>query len=145
MRGLRAHRSARPELPLVPLIDVLVMLVFFSFATMQFREKATPTLNLTLPKLESAGKSVFKSSVVISIDKTGKMRVTIQGNDGRLVLDKTNLTLDEFGGLAGELKKVDKDIIVLLRADENAPLKDVTAVWDICLKNGLKNIKLHTR
>lgn len=145
MRGLRAHRSARPELPLVPLIDVLVMLVFFSFATMQFREKVTPTMNLTLPKVESAGQVVLKSSVIISIDKTGKMRLTIQGPDGKMVMDKINLTLAELGSLSGELARVDKSITVLVRSDELVPLKDITAILDLCNKNGLRNVKLHTR
>ena len=54
---------------LLPLIDVLVMLIFFAFVTMQFKSAAT--LNITLPKVETAGKNEFKGSVTIGIDKDG--------------------------------------------------------------------------
>ena len=135
----------RPELPLVPLIDVLVMLVFFTFATMQFREEHGGTLNLTLPKVETAGKNVFQSQVIIAVDKDDQVRVTITGNNGELVLDKREPTVGEIENVAAELAKVDKDITVLIRSDENAPLKSITKVMDLCRKNGLNKIRLQTR
>ena len=52
MSTLYQKRRKRPELNLVPLIDVLVMLVFFAFVTMQFKQATT--MNLTLPKVETA-------------------------------------------------------------------------------------------
>ena len=60
MSGLYAKKRKRPEMNLVPLIDVLVMLIFFAFVTMQFRSAAT--LNVTLPKVETAGKSELQFS-----------------------------------------------------------------------------------
>jgi biopolymer transport protein ExbD len=143
--GLRASRNRRPELPLVPLIDVLVMLVFFTFATMQFREQTGGTLNLTLPKVETAGKNVFQSQVVISLDKDGNVRATITDTGGKLVLDKTAATDAEISDLAAKLRDVDKDITVLIRSDENVPLKLVTRMMDLCRKNGLNKIRLQTR
>ena len=65
MSSLYPKRRKRPELNLVPLIDVLVMLIFFAFVTMQFKSAAT--LNITLPKVETAGKNEFKGTVTISI------------------------------------------------------------------------------
>ena len=143
--SLRSNRYHRPELPLVPLIDVLVILVFFTFATMQFREARGGTLNLTLPKVETAGKNVFHSQVVIAVDKDDRVRVTITGNNGELVLDKREATVGEIENLAGELAKVDKTITVLIRSDEDAPLKSITKVMDLCRKNGLNTIRLQTR
>ena len=145
MSGLLGKRYHRPELPLVPLIDVLVMLVFFAFATMQFRDQAGGMLNLTLPKVETAGKNVFQTQVVIAIDKEDHVRITITGNDGKLVLDKKEATEDQIENLAADLRNVDKDITVLIRSDENVPLKMVTRVMDLCRKNGLNKIRLQTR
>ncbi len=59
----------------MPLIDVLVMLIFFAFVTMQF--KSASTLNITLPKIATAGKNEFKGNVTIAIDKDGS--VTFNG------------------------------------------------------------------
>ena len=143
--SLRSDRYRRPELPLVPLIDVLVMLVFFTFATMQFREATGGTHDLTLPKVETAGKNVFQSKVVIAVDKDEQVRVTILGNNGELVLDKREASVAELESLAGELSKVDKDITVLIRSDEDAALKHVTKVMDLCRKNGLNKIRLQVR
>lgn len=143
--SLRSERYRRPELPLVPLIDVLVMLVFFTFATMQFREENGGTLNLTLPKVETAGKNVFQSQVVIAVDKDDQVRVTITGNNGELVLDKREASVGEIENVAAELAKVDKNITVLIRSDEDVPLKSVTKVMDLCRKNGLNKIRLQTR
>ena len=58
-----SRRRARPEMNLVALIDVLVMLIFFAFVTMQF--KSASTLNITLPKVETAGKNEFRGNVTI--------------------------------------------------------------------------------
>ena len=143
--SLRSDRYRRPELPLVPLIDVLVMLVFFTFATMQFREAQGGTLNLTLPKVETAGVHVFHSQVVIAVEKDDHVRVTITGANGELVLDKREASVDEIENVTAELSKVDKNITVLIRSDENAPLKSVTKVMDLCRKNGLNTIRLQTR
>ena len=63
MSGFYKKQRKRPELNLVPLIDVLVMLIFFAFVTMQF--KSATTLNITLPKVETAGKNEFKGTVTI--------------------------------------------------------------------------------
>src|SRR5204862_1299789 len=77
MSSLYQKRRKRPELNLVPLIDVLVMLVFFAFVTMQFKSAAT--LNITLPKVETAGKNEFRGNVTISVDKAGV--ITLNGKE----------------------------------------------------------------
>ena len=71
MSGFYQKRRKRPELNLVPLIDVLVMLIFFAFVTMQFKSAAT--LNITLPKVETAGKNEFKGTVTLGIDNKGEV------------------------------------------------------------------------
>ena len=69
MSLLQRRPRPRPELPLVPLIDVLVMLVLFAYVTMQARSGAV--LNLTLPKVDTAGKNDFQGKVTVAIDKEG--------------------------------------------------------------------------
>jgi biopolymer transport protein ExbD len=143
--SLRSTRYQRPELPLVPLIDVLVMLVFFTFATMQFRDASGGTLNLTLPQVETAGKNVFASQVVVAIDRNDRASITILGRGGELVINKRDASIEEIESVAAELSKVDKDITVLIRSDENVPLRSVTRAMDLCRKQGLNKIRLQTR
>jgi biopolymer transport protein ExbD len=132
MSSFYQKRRKRPELNLVPLIDVLVMLIFFSFVTMQFRSAST--LNITLPKVETAGKNEFRGNVTISIDKNGAMTY-----NGKAVAD------EQLDGLLAQVHNVDKDIPVLIRADVTTQLGKVTFVWDQCRKNGMTKISLQSQ
>jgi len=130
--GLYQRHRKRPELNLVPLIDVLVMLIFFAFVTMQF--KSATTMNLTLPKVETAGKSELKESLTISISKEGTVEV-----NGRPT------TLAGLQDLVKQVGAISKDITVLIRSDENTPLRYVTEAMDTCRKQGLNKIRLQSR
>ena len=130
--SLLTRKRRRPELNLVPLIDVLVMLIFFAFVTMQFKSAAT--LNITLPKVETAGKNEFKGTVTIGIDKDGQVSF-----NGKNVTDADLLVLLE------QVKQVDRDIPVLIKADETTQLKKLTFVMDACRKTGLNKFSLQSR
>ena len=130
--SLRRKNYRRPELPLVPLIDVLVMLVLFTFVTMRFA--TTQTLNITLPKVDTAGKNEFKGTVVIGI-----------GPDGTITFNERVATEEELAALLLEVKKIDRDIPVLIRADETTPLKKLAFVMDACRKTGLNKFSLQSR
>ncbi len=130
--ALYEKRRKKPELMLVPLIDVLTMLIFFAFVTMQF--KTVATLNITLPKVQTAGKNEFKGSVTISIDKTGSM--TFNGK---------NTTEPELQNLLRQVREVDRNIPVLIQADQDTPIKNVTFVMDACRLTGLNKFSLQSR
>ncbi|MFZ5494018.1 MAG: ExbD/TolR family protein [Verrucomicrobiota bacterium] len=132
MSALYVKKRRRPEMNLVPLIDVLVMLVFFAFVTMQFRSMTT--MNLTLPKVETAGKSEIKDSLTISITKEGGVDV-----NGRAA------SFEILDQLVREIGRVSKDITVVIRSDENTPLRFVTQAMDTCRKQGLNKIRLQAR
>lgn len=131
--SLKTRRARkRPELPLVPLIDVLVMLVLFAYVTMQARAGAT--LNITLPKVQTAGKNEFRGTVTIAIDKAGEVSF-----NGKIVTD------EQLMGLLREVRNVDKDIPVLIKADETTQLKKLAFVMDACRMTGLNKFSLQSR
>lgn len=132
--GLRTRPRHRPELPLVPLIDVLVMLVFFTFATMQFRERTVASLNLTLPKVETAGVNEFSSPIIVAISR-----------DGEYMINGVPATEDQIAVIAAETAKLDNETTVLIKADEDVPLQRVTRAMDLCRKSGLNKIRLQSR
>lgn len=132
MSGLYQRRRKRPEMNLLPLIDVLVMLIFFAFVTMQFRSAAT--LNITLPRLDTAGKNEFRGIVTVGISDTGVLSV-----NGTVV---SEAQLEEF---LREVRNVDRDTSVLIRADETTPLKTLAFVMDACRKLGLNRFSLQSR
>ena len=132
MSALLTKTRRRPEINLVPLIDVLVMLIFFAFVTMQF--KSATTLNLTLPKITTAGKNEFKGNVTIGIDRAGVISF-----NGHPVSD------DQLEGLLIQVHNADQNIPVLVKADETTQLKKLTFVVDACRKVGLNNFSLQSR
>lgn len=132
MSSLYQKRRKRPEMNLVPLIDVLVMLIFFAFVTMQFKSSAT--LNITLPKVETAGKNEFKGTVTIAINK-----------DDVISFNGKPVTDEQLTALLQQVKSVDKDIPVLIKADETTPLKRLAFVMDACRKTGLNKFSLQSR
>jgi biopolymer transport protein ExbD len=132
MSSLMARPRRRPELNLVPLIDVLVMLIFFSFVTMQF--KSATTLNITLPKIETAGKNEFKGEVTIAIDK-----------DGQISFNNKLVTDDQLRPLLSQVHDANPDVAILVKADEISQVKKLTFVWDACRAVGLTHLVLQSR
>ena len=131
--SLFQRRRQRPSINIVPLVDVLTVLLFFFLVTMQFRQVSA--LNITAPEIETAGKNKIDENVIIVVDDKGVLYL----NDQRL--DAT--TLD--AALKVAKGEVTPDIPVLLMADEDAPLKYVTEVMDLCRKNSLNKIRLQAR
>jgi biopolymer transport protein ExbD len=132
MSGFRQKSRKRPELNLVPLIDVLVMLIFFAFVTMQFR--SATMLNITLPKIATAGKNEYKGTVTIGIDNKGAVSF-----NGKAVSDEQLL------GLLKSVSEQNRDIPVLIKADETTQLKKLAFVMDACRSSGLNKFSLQAR
>ena len=137
MSGFYQKRRKRPELNLVPLIDVLVMLIFFAFVTMQFKSAAT--LNITLPKVETAGKNEFTGSVTIAIDKDGTISFGTKEANLRPIPD------EQLVGLLEQVKNLNRETAVLIKADETTQLKKLAFVMDACRKTGLNKFSLQSR
>ena len=137
MNGLQPRRRRRPELNLVPLVDVLVMLVFFAFVTMQFRSPGT--LNITLPRVETAGQNAFEGTVILGIGKDGELTFATDKTAPRAI------NREELEGLLVQVRDVSKDVPVLIRADETTELKTLAFVMDACRKAGLHKFSLQSR
>lgn len=130
--SLLQRRRHGPTINIVPLVDVLTVLLFFFLVTMQFRQ--VTALNITAPEIETAGKNKIDEQVILAVDAEGAFFL----NDQRLEKE----ALDAALRVAGE---VTPEIPVLLMADEEAPLKHVTEVMDLCRKNRLNKIRLQSR
>ena len=129
---LICRRRRRPIINIVPLVDVLTVLLFFFLVTMQFKQVST--LNITVPKIETAGKNEIEEQIVIAVSPKGEFYL----NDRAVEKDVLATAMK----LAGELTP---NMPVLLIADEEVPLKFVTEVMDICRSYQLNKIRLQSR
>ena len=135
--GLQTRHRRRPELNLVPLIDVLVVLVFLAFVTMQFRSPGT--LNITLPRVETAGQNAFDGTIILGIDADGALSFATD-TAAPVVVSEAQLE-----GILLQARERSRDIPVLIRADETTPLKTLAFVMDACRKAGLNKFSLQSR
>ena len=125
-------RRRRPTINIVPLVDVLTVLLFFFLVTMQFKQVST--LNIMVPKIETAGKNEIEERMVIAVSPDGKFYLNNRAVDKAVLVAAMKL--------AGELTP---NTPVLLIADEEVPLKFVTEVMDVCRSYQLNKIRLQSR
>lgn len=125
-------RKRRLEVNMVPLVDVLTVLLFFLLVTMQFRN--TATLNITVPRIETAGQSDLREPITIAIDA-----------DNMIFLNNEPVSIEELEVAVQIAARANRDMPVLLIADEETALRNVTQVMDLCRKNGLERLRLQSR
>lgn len=130
--SLVQRRRNRPAINIVPLVDVLTVLLFFFLVTMQFKQVSA--LNITAPRIETAGQNEIREQIVIAVSPEGDFFL----NDQPVDAAKLEAAIEMAG-------KNSPDMPVLLIADEDAPLKHVTRVMDICRGNQLNKIRLQSR
>jgi biopolymer transport protein ExbD len=127
------RRRRKPEINIVPLVDVLVVLIFFFLMSTQFKEQKA--LDITPPKMETASNQpTIPHRVLVAVDKEGKYFVGSK--------EVTEAQLDEALKTAKE--KDGPNTVVLLLADQDTVLKNVTHVMDESRKLSLE-IRLQTR
>ena len=125
-------RRRKPEINIVPLVDVLIVLIFFFLVSMQFRNMAT--LNIVLPKIETAGKNRMLEQIEIGISP-----------EGQFYYNGEPLTKQQIEAAIKLAANFNKDTLVLILADEESYLKHITFVMDTCRKAGLDKIRLQSR
>lgn len=127
------RRRRQPFINIVPLVDVLIVLIFFFLMTMQFRD--AQSLDITPPKMDTAGTDKPSQRLVVDVDKTGKYFVNSKEVTGEQLVS----------ALKDAAAKQGADLSVLIFADQETPLKNVTFVMDESRKLKLDKIRLQTR
>ncbi|MEO0794776.1 MAG: biopolymer transporter ExbD [Verrucomicrobiota bacterium] len=122
----------KTEINIVPLIDVLIVLIFFFLMTMQFRN--LNVLNITPPKMETAGKTGEVDQIVIGIT-----------TEGEFYLNNEVVTEDDIIAAFNEASTQEEKPNILVQADEDVPLKHVTFVMDQSRKVDLGKVRLQAR
>ena len=130
--SLRSPRRRSTRVDVIPLIDVLMVLILFFLTSMQFQE--VRALNVKLPKIDSAGSNKITNQLIVSVTKEGEYYLNGNKDD-----------LEEIGKVMRTASELPQEPSVLVVADENAPLKYVTSVVDLCRNSGLDDFRLQSR
>ena len=130
--SLRPKRRNMPRVDVIPLIDVLMVLILFFLTSMQFQDLRA--LNVTLPKIDSAGSNKITNQLVVSVSQKGEY--FLNGNEDNL---------KKIGEVMKSSASLPRKPAVLVVADENVPLKHVTKLVDLCRESGLDDFRLQSR
>ena len=127
-----ARKRKSPRIDVVPLVDVLMVLIVFFLVTMQF--KNLKALNLRMPKIETAGSNQLSNEITLSLDR-----------DGNYFLNNQPVTREVLQTALHTAANTQQKPKLLLVADEEVPLKEVTKLIDLCRESGLDDFRLQSR
>jgi len=128
----KRHRKRINQINIVPLVDVLIVLIFFFLMTVQFQDRNV--LNITPPKVETAGENKATEKIIIAVD-----------SEGLLYYNNLEIPEEQLLDVLVLAASVDPDQHILVIADEDVAFKKVTFVLDHCRKAGLEAIRIQTR
>lgn len=126
------RQRRRPFVNIVPLVDVLIVLIFFFLLTMQFRQASV--LDITPPRIESAGRSEGFAPLVLAVTREGGYFINGRG-----------VSPQELAGFFEAQSAQQAKPELLIAADEGVPLGAVTFVIDEARKAGLDTVRLQAR
>ena len=128
----KRRRKRINQINILPLVDVLIVLIFFFMMTIQFQDRNV--LNITPPKVETAGENKATQEIIIAVDA-----------EGAVYYNNLEIPDEQLSHLLALAAAVDADQHILVIADEDVAFKKVTFVLDRCRKAGLESIRIQTR
>jgi biopolymer transport protein ExbD len=99
---------------------------------MQFKDNNT--LNISLPKIDTAGSNDLQKEIQIAINKEGDFYINNQ-----------MVTFKELKTALKLAASINQEQSILLLADEEALFKKVTLLIDTCRKLNLKKFRLQSK
>jgi biopolymer transport protein ExbD len=111
----------------IPLVDVMLVLLTIVLTTSTFI--ATGMISVSLPKASQAQAETLKRQI-ISIDQRGA-----------IYFNSTRVGLEELGV---QIRDIDKDTPLLVRADKEVTLQVFVDVLDLLNSRGFKRVAIQT-
>jgi biopolymer transport protein ExbD len=112
----------------IPLVDVMLVLLTIVLTTSTFI--ATGAISVSLPKASSRGKADVIKNQIVSIDAGGKIFFNAEEVD--------------LSSLSAQIRNLDKETPILVRADCDILLQVFINVLDILNTGGFKKVAIQT-
>jgi biopolymer transport protein ExbD len=125
------YSDSEISLDITPLIDVVFLLLIFFMVTTTFDE--SPSIKVDLPKASSSKSTSTQTQLVIAVDSNGKFYT----NDKEVSEQELTKKL-----LASKEKS---NLVLIVRADENARHKDVVKALDLIKSAGIDTAAIATK
>jgi len=127
----RSYLVTLSEINITPLLDLAFVLLIIFIITTPLLEQS---INLKLPRGGQPDKTLNKSDI----------RTVEISNTGYYKLDRKAMQLPQLiSQLAGEFR-VNPNLVVYIRADQDGPYKNVATLIDRCQRSGITRYSLRT-
>jgi biopolymer transport protein ExbD len=127
----RSHLVTLSEINITPLLDLAFVLLIIFVITTPLLEQSIP---LKLPRGGQPDRPLDPREV-------RTVEITAQGV---YYLDRRPLRLDQLEAQLAQEFRVNPNLVVYIRADENGPYKHVAALLDRCQRHGITRFSLRT-
>jgi len=119
------------DINITPLLDLAFVLLIIFVITTPLLEQG---MNLRLPEGGRASTRVERDNLrTVEIDRTGQY-----------MLDKRAMTLEQIEQVLVDAFRVNPQLVVSIRADQEAMTKHLYPVIDRCTRNGITRLSLRT-
>jgi biopolymer transport protein ExbD len=131
---LKTHVDEQPTLNLTPMIDVVFLLIIFFMVGTQYSELER-SLGLDVPEVTDTG----------ALTAAPEKRVVNVYRDGRLTLDREDVTLDVLTQRLAAARVQYADIGVVVRGDGAGPFQRVAEVLNACKQAGIAELAISVK
>jgi biopolymer transport protein ExbD len=131
---LKTFQDELPSLNLTPLIDVVFNLIIFFMVTTTFGEWESG-LAVKVPQVKQSG----------TLAPAPEKRVVNVLRDGRVVLDRQFVSLDELTRRLATARQQYSALGVVVRGDAEGPFQNVASVLSACREAGISDMGISVR
>ena len=126
---IRQRPLKRVRIEIIPMIDVIFFLLVFFMVTSLAMTRIN-SVKVLLPKMSGKAENM-KQNVILTVKK-----------DGTLLINKTQVTLDNLGAQLTAQMQADPQAVVIVNADEAAGYGLVVAAMDKAKAVGVRKFAL---
>ncbi len=131
---LKTQFEEQPSINLTPMIDVVFILLIFFMVGTKFTEMERK-IRLQVPEVASAG----------PMSSAPDKRVVNVYHDGRILLDRQEVTLEELTNTLAAARSQYRDLGVLIRGDSQVMFQRVADVMSACRQAEISELGISVR
>lgn len=134
---LKTHNDEQPTLNLTPMIDIVFLLIIFFMLGTKFTElsEAEKNIPLEVPQVASGA----------AMTPAPEKRVINVYRDGRVALDREEMSLPDLVGELSRAREEYADLGVIVRGDAKGTFQNVASVLSACRKAGISDMGISVR
>lgn len=134
---LKTHIDEQPSLNLTPMIDIVFLLIIFFMLGTKFTElsEAEKKIPLKVPEVAAGA----------TITPAPEKRVISVYRDGRISLDRQEMSLFELVNELNQAREEYSDLGVIVRGDGQGAFQNVASVLSACRKAGISDMGISVR